>query len=1165
MISPFAFKMAMVHMLPYLFLLTSKDINFTSDTTFLTSSYSSIAGVSSVRRIKVDLGDWKLETKLIGNATHSFILVDLPYMVKLCRILSLHAPKLSCQDQTTINSRELVDKLDTTLIRRSFGSPTFEYGSKTEFIKLVMSGTYDYAFMVQTFPSLAIRLKQPITITEGNDCGAQECSEPRIADFFLDGTRDTAITLAAEMTVRYVVQPYVMPYVRPGLVYLGRPFIKWYNKALYGSGTVSARAFEAGVAASSENIAMSSVTSALRAPAGTFESEVAPFIAHLDRNGASFRTISGSSITHFKSPLSSIPSVSATSGSLRGVLASTKSMGTEGLVRHVGDLRYMSSPTIPSLGTTARTLNIMSTNTVELVATASATNAAAPVYRSASRRVLMGMAKAMRWVPKRRRRELDPTCMVVNVTYFDNGLDNVHTEEEWCPPARPRPIRSPKRASQVVAATSTTPEPSTPKSADLVNATSDTTQKLSNSTNDPARVWSSDDQDCGKYAASRQRVRCRRQISRGVALTLRATARLASKVPSWAWKATTYSVPWIASGVVHLTTFDTTITTIHPIQTLASFERFYIAASTLMFCQCFHDNTITQRIDKEATEKIELIVSGRTFRNSDVVYNLDLALPGDTLKQCHAFFDTQTVGLDRDLLLEILSVHFDITYVIGGVLFYNGPAKFIINDYRTYFRDVYPLFSPTIKSPDPVGNMEAVASYDNNFRTARAARVKRKSYTATQRDTTNRPSITLNSESSYTNSVEHLLNTPRLRYEFDIITSSHYNSSFLYYKDLRHYTDSQSIDFGQSTSHSSFKILHGITIIEVMRNINPFDLYIPRMNLIRELIGGYDAVGEIKRLRDAATDAHVHLEYAPLRTIIGLMWLTHHPADQTGFNALAYDGTNITEIVANNVFTLLYRDRYARIPLLLVLKDKNDVDILVDMFAVHIRQTGSIESWQRYSPIVITTRISLIPSGAYSLCISQKQQTTELPETVFGTPMMESDQDALFNDACDLAALHVTYDKNLQELLENEYMPDRLKSLMTTTAKETTYALPSGGAYDPILSEVINVIEPSHEEELTHAINHPRDEGRLKKSNVRSPTSLPIGAFTSPEITLSAALTNSTTFMERNAWLLIAGAVMFLLLIAACTAYCRTHIRRHVPDTRDEPMHQMSPRSRMLT
>lgn len=574
------------------------------------------------------------------------------------------------------------------------------------------------------------------------------------------------------------------------------------------------------------------------------------------------------------------------------------------------------------------------------------------------------------------------------------------------------------------------------------------------------------------------------------------------------------------SAYFNLMPYDVDIHVIQPIQHLASYERFYIAASTLMFCQCFHNEEITSAVDKESNTNLRLTVSGRTFTDKDVVYNIRQGIPGDVLHRCSPFFHDKTTGLSQELLLEVLSVHFDTTFVLEGVLFYNGPAKYIINDYRAYFRDIYPLFSPTSSVPKS-SDLYKVAEYNNDLRRSRRHKVvKRKTYTTTYHELGNK--VKLNSESSYTSTIQALLQTPRLRYEFDLMSNTHYNTSFSYYKHLRQYVESDVLDFSKPIHHSGFKVVPGITMIEVLRNINPFDMYIPRMNIIREFIGGYDVVGEIRKLRDVARSASQQLEYAPLRTLVGLLWLASHPSDQTGYNALA--SGDLSPEQSNKVFSSMYRLRYARVPIMLVVRDNNDIQTLTSMFVVHVRQTTAIKSWSLYSPILITDSISLIPSASYSICVSQKIRNKEVVETVFGPETNSVYTDNLFMDACDLATIHVTYDDSLQELLENEYMPDRVKSLMSTTVNET-YNLPSGGAYDPILSEVITIVEPSHATQVSGGVRNNYDESVLEKSNVPDAskrTSLPAHEFLHG---------HQCGFVCRNTWPLVGGTILLLSLI----------------------------------
>lgn len=207
--------------------------------------------------------------------------------------------------------------------------------------------------------------------------------------------------------------------------------------------------------------------------------------------------------------------------------------------------------------------------------------------------------------------------------------------------------------------------------------------------------------------------------------------------------------------------------------------------------------------------------------------------------------------------------------------------------------------------------------YDNDFLRSKRehSRVKRGSYTRTAH--TVRSPLIFASSASFTSSVGHLLNTPRLRYEFDILQSSHYNTSFSYYQSLKKFASEQSINLQDSTSHSSFRMVGSITIIEVLRGVNPFDVYIPRLNIVRELISGYNPEFDLRRLREVSVSVSTQLEYAPLTTIVALFYLLQYPTDTDGFRQIVNE--KVPNTTMQNIGNHLYRQRYARVPILIVL------------------------------------------------------------------------------------------------------------------------------------------------------------------------------------------------------------------------------------------------------
>lgn len=1049
MISPLAFKLAAVYLLPYIYIALKYNDRYAGNI-FLTTSYISIDNVVSVSEATTTVENMEFRTKFITNRTCGFLLVDLPPTIGLCPFLSLHAPSLVCNDRDTVLVQSMAAHLNAELIRSSFNVPNFSFSKKDSIAALVRSGTFNYPYLVQSFPSLAVKLRAPVTLVEGNNCGAENCSVPRVTDFFIDGVRDTTTYLAAHYGIKYIYNPYIAPTVNrwlgPPLKYLAEPFRRWYNGALYSADAIGARGFEAGLQVSPENIHLSTISQEIAENLPAYEFSGPTIEPH-----GTFRSISssssvssGDSLAVFKSPLVSGSSTSLASGSATGVIASSRDAFGTGAIRAASGvgIRYPSMPTLPSMRTSAEVLSTMSRATVDnLVYVPARTILAGQpftvnVIRSNSRNALATISKFFRRVPKFRRR----------------------------------------------------------RQANI--------------------------------------------ISRKLATGIRATGRAFGKLPNWLVHSTFVSVPWVFSGLEHLSTMDVKIQVIHPIQRLASYERYFVAMATLIFCQCFHDQEIRQYVSSTVQENDTMRIGNKEYTQADIVFNVDTGVPGETLRVCSPFFSAQFTGMSKDLLLEMLSVHFDTSYTIEGVLLYNGPAKYIINDYTAYFNDIFPQFSPYTKSTDreqSVRELAKTATYNNDFNRAKrgdgnysvsvmGARNKRDSYTFTSRDHKlpsfpQAPRILLDSSRPFTMSVQYLLDTPRLRYEFDVLQASHYNTSFSYYKSLRQFAASASLDFNDLSSHSSFRAVGNITLLEIMRGMNPFDLYVPRLNIIRELINGYDMVGDIKKLRAASVKMNVQLEYADIPTLLGLFYLLEFPTDRDGFKKISEK--NVATTTMKMIGAALYRAKYARVPMLVISQSEQIQKDLRDMFIVHTRVMEDVTTWALYSPIMLTTSLSIIPSGSYSICIS-KSRLHSSKYSMFGETNEDLGMDALFADACDLATIHVTFDNYVNEIIENQNMPDRLKSLLSV-GRSANYSTPSGGLYDPILSEVINMIEPSHENELDLKIRGRNDEGELNNSPIRRKTAVqPVAATHSgitdgPRTTETATRTNTARDTNRFA------------------------------------------------
>lgn len=1030
MISPLAFKIAVAYLIPYIYIVTQTG-ELDRQSLYLTTSYASIDAVTHVRRVDIEYKTWVLKTKLVRNATAQFILVDLPSAIGLCPFITIHAPSLWCKGGPHLNAHDLYSSLDPKLVQRAFGVPNFQYNNKAKFDEFIMSGFYDYAFMVQSFPSLAVTLKAPVTLRSGNDCGASDCSVPRVEDFFLDGARDTAVGLAVHMGSKYVM-PKLIAKLDP---WIGRPisrsreaFVSWYNRALYGE-EVTARAFDAGVGA----VQMSTFVGGGGSEGSSLllgQQEIVKGTSHFD--GLTWRTFyTPPDISPAATSLASASSgaISGVSDTVRsgGLIMSARAAGTAGWVNSGGMTRFASAPVLPVFSESSTVLRTMSQYTTDVLAGVSVPvavpggRATVQVIRSTGRNAWLKTLGGLARIPKRRRRQLSA-------------------------------------------------------------------------------------------------------INRGAALTLKGMGKALSVVPAWAYNTIAYSAPWIISGVVHLQTFDVTIQTIFPIQTLTSFEKFYIAAATLMFCQCFHDVSLRQTVLARDTNNTVYPIGRKNYTNADVVFDFEKGLPGDILHECSPMFGDQIRGLSPDILFEVLSVHFDTTYVVGSILFYNGPAKYIINDYVAYFNDVYPAFAPVDRNVS-LQSLEDVLRYDTDF--LRAKRSKRKTYVySSNYPTPSYKRLVFDSESSYTISIQHLLDTPRLRYEYDIVKANHYNTSVSYYKDLAYFTDQNIMNPSAIHPASTFRIVKGITILEVMRGVNPFNIYIPRVNIIRELSSGYAMEADLVKLRSAAISAGVSLEYLPLTSLVGLYYLIQYPTDIEGYRKIASGAVERT--IMGNIGTALYRMRYARIPILLVVQEGTDIDVLYNMFVMHVRVLDRIDTWKHYSPFMITDRLSLIPSASYSVCISKRAKQPgagSLFDTGTSVPI---GADSLFMDACDMASIHITYDKNIREILENDYLPDRIKSVLSLQST-SDYTPPSGGLYDPVLSELLNVIRPEHRSELEDGIKerkaepevHVTEESPLAMALVsRNVTVPPVGVFT-----------RLAQVVERNMGHFIAMAVITTLLL----------------------------------
>lgn len=359
-----------------------------------------------------------------------------------------------------------------------------------------------------SFPSLATKLDAPARLVEGNTCRAENCSVPRVGDFFLDGARDTAIYAGTYLAFKHVITPYVIPTVarvvsRP-VNYLKRPFVEWYNKALYAADGMTARSFEAGAAAAQENIALSSIAALIAEEVPAY-SVSAPVLTDITVSETS-ASIYGS-VNSFKSPVGSGSLTSLSSAIAPNIISSSREAGTAGLLKVGNRIKYASAPALPNLGRGTSALRSMSMATsdslvvVPVQAYVRGGTVSLDIVKSNGRSVLSTILRGLARVPKKRRRQ-----------------------------------------------------------ANIVS------RKLATS-------------------------------MRATGKGLGAVGRFFVKIPSWVGHSVGLALPWVFSGVTNLKTFDVRIDIIHPVQNLGHFERYFIAITTLLMAQCFHDKQIRNLVN----------------------------------------------------------------------------------------------------------------------------------------------------------------------------------------------------------------------------------------------------------------------------------------------------------------------------------------------------------------------------------------------------------------------------------------------------------------------------------------------------------------------------------------------------------------------------------------
>lgn len=522
-----------------------------------------------------------------------------------------------------------------------------------------------------------------------------------------------------------------------------------------------------------------------------------------------------------------------------------------------------------------------------------------------------------------------------------------------------------------------------------------------------------------------------------------AVGQVIKKTPSWVAPSVISGILWTVHGVQDLSTTEFRVPNLFSILTLTSIERFYSTSLALILDQCFRIETLKTLLIAAEPHLHRTVNTywGTKLRGIDVLFNYTSGRAGPVLHACSPMFKTAVSGLPEDRITSALSCMFDTSLNLDNVIYYRGLSKMIANEAAAYLNDITPRFASAMGT---------------------TSRRRRRRQTGVLVPHEYEP-IIYQRKTGYSNGVSELINTPRSRYEFDVVVAAVYNNSADYIRNVRYQLRRRDADLDTTFTHHRLKVLPGVTIVEVLRSVDKHSDAFPRLNMLAELLDGYRTIAHFERVLRRTQSDRIDLDMASLRTLLYLFYLDIKPSDVK--NAGTLINKEVQPRHFRNVLQKLYERKYSRIPMLVVVEDRQAMVDFQSMLTVYSRNTEEIKSWEKYSSIVVTTMRTLIPSAAFSLCISRKVSlpTENDTDTVFVDADLVGEQQ--FGVACDIASEHITYTIHMSEILANRYLPARLASQLSGVQSEIDFAKrqnPNHDIYDPVMTDLLAMVDQGH-------------------------------------------------------------------------------------------------------
>lgn len=1112
----------------------------------VTSLYNQVPNAEYAWKVTMQVPFHEFPAKMLNNGTGSILLVDTPVGIDICRMLQFLAPTMPCRSGV-VEAVTLREHLDLSFIKTTFSLSVLDLTMNATLYNLVLSNRINWDYLVESTPTWFVNLTQPLVF----DTICPGCkTSPNWGEFIGRGTFDTTVNFAAWGATRYARTVYksyrdaLIEAASRGGLPTGPTAAGWTPSP--ETSLSSAQAAEALGASPTTLIELETIDAAAEvfelaplapALAGPSTSTLGMTIgmAPMSTSAVSPLTVASAlsgtgKVTRFSTPPGIRRLFENAKNTFGRIVAAEKTTRlttadavAQSTLRRLRTVTRMSqtSPFVSMTNYGTNNVRIGASQAIEMseVAAGSATGAiaagvaAVPVVvlgsAAAGGSLTSGAASYLALLPKLRKRRspaMRRPHASNNVTVGVHKTTNV-TGSHKNVTSRPASTNASSTTSTTTSTTTLRPTTQPTTTSTQVSANSSTWVITQNPK--PKHVVPGKDWDLGKRYKNDSRVmgtvgrilksgpnRIKRQAGPFLGLIF--------KSPSWVVPTTLSAIGW-GFATTSLQTSSLERRVLFPIPVISATERYYIAITSIILCSCFHSLTPRAKHTIDGGQP-PVLVNGRYFGKSDVVFDMNTNQAGETLHACSPLFKMAYEGMPPQEMTRSMAMLFDMSYLRGQVLYYNGPPSFIVSDYQAYFSTTFPTYNiygtqqaavamakamdtfvplesweqtnahtvvkrqadgeGTTSEYDDMSEMNSTKSIFNRTELERSV-VGGSAYLvmgATGGSAGHRtfisvpleyPTINWMANIDLVNSLDQLMVEPAFRYEFDMIQTSSYNGTASYVSNLRHFMEASRINEPIVRSHAMYSVPRGLSLREVLRAINPFDMSFPRLHVVRELLDGYKPTRHLQSIVKVARTYGRDLKYMNLTTLLATFYAEKFADDDKGIDDTATGLLSQAEFTS--LLEYLYTNSYARIPVAVIVSNPLDVAKFKNMFLAPVRDTLDPASWRYYSPFLVTPDTYWVQRAAYSLCISPKKAMRTATRGRFaGLNVVGSPRDRRFGKACFSASMHVKYESDITSIAANHFIPARILTFLTANDANSEWTQDMDQpTYDPGLSEIV--------------------------------------------------------------------------------------------------------------